>query len=137
MKANLLCPAALVALSAVLCPDPSSVRAQPPAEPKSFIPQLMKEALVPGLSLALVNEGSFRQFSFGVKNAATGEPVTDSTVFEAASLSKPVFAYAVLKLADSGQVELDAPLVRYLPGDYVENDPRVRRITARMVLSHT
>src|SRR5437773_731069 len=67
------------------------------------IPPLMKEADVPGLSLALVRDGELVwQHSFGVKNSKTKEPVTDGTLFEAASLSKPVFAYAVLKLVDSG-----------------------------------
>jgi len=102
------------------------------------IPQLMKEADVPGLSMALIREAKvFWQHGFGVKNAETKEPVNESTVFEAASLSKPVFAYAVLKMVESGKLDLDTPLTRYLPGAYVEMDERLNRITARRVLSHT
>src|SRR5688572_6389255 len=57
------------------------------------IPRLMKEADVPGLSIALVRDGELAwHHGFGVMNSQTKEPVTDSTVFEAASLSKPVFA---------------------------------------------
>jgi CubicO group peptidase (beta-lactamase class C family) len=102
------------------------------------LPQLMKEANVPGLSLALLRDGELVwQRGFGVKNAQTGEPVTGNTVFEAASLSKPVFAYAVLKLVDSGKFDLDKPLTQYLPGQYdVGDDPRLNQITARHVLSH-
>jgi CubicO group peptidase (beta-lactamase class C family) len=101
------------------------------------IPQLMKEGDVPGLSILLIRDGKvFWQHAFGVTNAETKAPVTDNTVFEAASLSKPVFAYAVLKLADSGKLNLDTPLVKYMPGAYVENDERLNQITARMVLSH-
>jgi CubicO group peptidase (beta-lactamase class C family) len=75
---------------------------------------------------------------FGVLNAETKTPVTDSTVFEAASLSKPVFAYAVLKLVDAGKVDLDKPLNQYLPGNYdVGDDPRLNQISTRRVLSHT
>jgi len=44
---------------------------------------------------------------FGLANAETKAPVTDDSVFEAASLSKPVFAYAVLSLVDAGQIDLD------------------------------
>lgn len=102
------------------------------------IPQLMKDADVPGLSILLIRDGKvFWQRPFGVTNAETKQPVTESTVFEAASLSKPVFAYGVLKLADSGKLDLDTPLVKYMPGAYVENDERLNQLTARRVLSHT
>ena len=102
------------------------------------IPQLMKDGDVPGLSVLVIREGRvFWQRAFGVANADTKQPVTDSTVFEAASLSKPVFAYAVLKLVDSGKLDLDTPLVKYLPGSYdVEGDERLNHITARHVLTH-
>ena len=100
---------------------------------------LMKEGEVPGLSMALVRNGEVVWHrGFGVKNKKTEELVTDNTVFEAASLSKPVFAYAVLKLVESGKFDLDKPLSSYLPGNYdVGPDPRLGQITARRVLSHT
>lgn len=105
---------------------------------KKDIPQLMREGEVPGLSIVLIyNSKIYWHQSFGVKNADTKEPVSDSTVFEAASLSKPVFAYAVMKLVDSGKLELDKPLATYFPGPYVQNDDRGNLITARMVLDHT
>jgi CubicO group peptidase (beta-lactamase class C family) len=106
---------------------------------EQLIPQLMKEGDVPGLSIALVRGGDLAWFrGFGVMNAKTSEPVTDETVFEAASLSKPVFAYAVLKLVDAGKFDLDKPLKSYLPGNYdVGEDPRLEQITTRRVLSHT
>src|SRR5215470_7124922 len=103
------------------------------------IPLLMKEGDVPGLAIALVRNGELVwQRGFGVKSVKSNEPINDSTVFEAASLSKPVFAYAVLKLVDAGKFELDKPLNQYLPGNYdVGDDPRLGQITARRVLSHT
>ncbi len=79
---------------------------------------------------------SFTTGPSALRDAGTGVPVDDDTIFEAASLSKPVFAYAVLKLVDAGRLDLDAPLQKSLPGDYVE-DPRLRSITARRALSHT
>jgi len=91
------------------------------------------------MSIALVRDGEVAWLhAFGVKNSDTKEAVTDDTIFEAASLSKPVFAYAVLKLVDEGKFDLDKPLISYLPGDYdVGPDPRLAQITARRVLSHT
>ncbi len=72
------------------------------------------------------------------------------SIFQAASLSKPVFAYVVMKLVDEGKLELDAPLTQYLAQGYrhqhdplkkqpydLVTDPRLQMITARMVLNHT
>src|SRR5262245_3143017 len=114
-------------------------QAQIIARLEKIIPLLMKEGTVPGLSIALVRNGELVWHrGFGVKSVRTNELVNDDTVFEAASLSKPVFAYAVLKLVDAGKFDLDKPLNQYLPGDYdVGDDLRLGRITARRVLSHT
>ena len=103
------------------------------------IPRLMADGDIPGLSIALVRKGEVVwSRGFGVKNIETKEAVDDNTVFEAASLTKPVFAYAILKLVDSGKIDLDTPLTKYLPGTYdVGDDPRLNQITARRVLSHT
>lgn len=104
---------------------------------ESSILRLMREGDVPGLSIVLISNGRISWHrGFGVKNADTKAPISDNTVFEAASLSKPVFAYAVLKLVDSGKLELDKPLIDYLPEPYLA-DERVRLITARMALDHT
>src|SRR5262249_29626119 len=79
---------------------------------------------------------SVRCSSRGVRRMMTGAPVTDRTIFEAASLSKPVFAYAVLQLMNAGAVSLDEPLSRFLPG-HMAADDRASLITGRHVLSHT
>jgi CubicO group peptidase (beta-lactamase class C family) len=114
-------------------------QAQVVAQLEKHLPQLMKDGEVPGLAIALVRDGDVVWHrGFGVKNSKTKAPVDDATVFEAASLSKPVCAYAVLKLADSGKFDLDKPLNQYLPGNHdVGDDPRLSQITARHVLSHT
>jgi CubicO group peptidase (beta-lactamase class C family) len=97
----------------------------------------MKKDGVPGLSIALIRGGKTTWVhGFGIKEARTGQPVTDETVFEAASLSKPVFTYGVLKLVDQGKLGLDVPLTTYLPKPFVAGDERLARITARIVLSH-
>ena len=111
--------------------DPSVVKLE------ADIPALMKEADIPGMSIAIIRNGKVAWHSnFGLKNTKTAQPVDDDTVFEAASLSKPVFAYAVLKLVEQGKIDLDVPLTAYLAKPYIENDPRLEKITARLVLSH-
>jgi CubicO group peptidase (beta-lactamase class C family) len=67
-----------------------------------------------------------------------GEAVTDSTIFEAASLTKIVTAYAALQLVDQGKLNLDTPLNKYLGNNYdCGNDQRINLITARHVLTHS
>jgi CubicO group peptidase (beta-lactamase class C family) len=107
------------------------------AQLETLIPQLMSEGEVPGLSIALIGDGKiYWARGFGFKQIDTKAPVDERTMFEAASLSKPVFAYAVLKMAERGELDLDTPLSKYLPA-YIENDERLALITARRVLSHT
>lgn len=102
-----------------------------------LIPRLMEEHGVPGLSIALVQGGRVLwSHGFGGKNSASKEPVDDGTVFEAASVSKTIFAYAVMKLAEQGVIDLDAPLTKYTPHRFLEGDPRLELITARHVLCH-
>ncbi len=104
------------------------------------IPRLMTAGDIPGLSIALIGDSKvIWSRGFGVANSEkTKSPVDQTTVFEAASLTKPVFAYAILKLVDSGKLDLDTPLTKYLPGRYdVGDDPRLDQITTRRVLSHT
>jgi CubicO group peptidase (beta-lactamase class C family) len=101
------------------------------------VPELMKAADVPGLALALIRDAkSYWVHGFGVRDAKTAQPVTEETIFEAASLSKPAFAYGVLKLVDQGKLDLDKPLSTYFPKPYIEGDPRLDKITARVVMSH-
>jgi CubicO group peptidase (beta-lactamase class C family) len=101
------------------------------------IARLMAEMAVPGLALAVIRDGHVVQTAaHGTRNAKRWEPVGESTIFEAASLSKPVFAYAALQLVEAGRLSLDEPLSARLP-DHIRGDPRADAITARHVLAHT
>lgn len=113
---------------------PSAARTQ---QLEKDIPAVMKKVGVPGMSIAVIRDGkTIWVHGFGVKETATAQPVSVDTVFEAASLSKPVFAYGVLKLVEQGKLGLDVPLTTYLPKPYISGDDRLAKITARIVLSH-
>lgn len=102
-----------------------------------------------GVAIAVIKN---RKLDF-IDSASGCQPalaLKSDSVFQAASLSKPVFAYAVLKLVAQGKLELDAPVVKYLPQGYrhqfnplkvnpsnLVTDPRIRAITVRMALNHT
>lgn len=102
------------------------------------LPALMELAALPGLALAVVEKGAVVfTHATGIASTAIGTPVTDASSFEAASLSKPVFAYVVMRLADEKLIDLDVPLVRYFRPDYLAGHPDIELITARDVLRHS
>ncbi len=105
---------------------------------KRELPGLLEGAAVPGLVAAVVRDGGIDWLrGFGTTAVGSEQKVDQETVFAAASLTKPVFAYAVMKLADAGRIELDRPLAEYLAYQDIADDERARKITARMVLSHS
>jgi CubicO group peptidase (beta-lactamase class C family) len=122
---------------------PAKLKDGPPwnaliADLEKQIPQLMEAAVVPGLSIAIIKDAQLLwRRGFGVTNSASKEPVDNDTVFEAASTSKPVFAYVVMKLCEKGVMDLDTPLTHYTSERFLKSDPRLDLITARHVLSHT
>lgn len=92
---------------------------------------------IPGVSLAVIKDGKlFYHKTYGVSNTMTGEKVNDNTLFEAASITKPVFAFAIERLAERGVINLDKPLYEYLPYKDIEYDERYKLMTARHVLTH-
>lgn len=108
------------------------------ADLESLIPEKMEEVKVPGLSIALIRDAKVLwSEGFGVTSVTSGDPVTNDTVFSAQSLSKPVFAYATLKMCEKDTMDLETPLTEYLPEPYITDDPHLGLITARHVLSHT
>lgn len=94
---------------------------------------------IPGVAIGIINDAELVYHrTFGVANTETQAPVTHETLFEGASLSKPLFAYFVMKMVEKGVIELDKPLFHYLPHPSIkDNDERYKLITARMVLGHT
>jgi CubicO group peptidase (beta-lactamase class C family) len=104
---------------------------------QAYLQEVSAAGTIPGLSLATLRAGRpDREESYGVRGAHDGSPVDTRTVFEAASLTKPVVALLALQLAEEGRLDLMAPLVE-ICGDYVPNDFRSRKITSLHVLTHT
>ena len=98
----------------------------------------MEVAGIPGIALCIIEGNSLAETQvFGVKDSETREPVSADTVFQAASLSKPVFTYGVLSLVQEGKFDLDRPLHDYLPLPESEEIPQLKQITARQALTHT
>ncbi len=108
------------------------------AQLEKLVPVWMLQHNTPGVSIALIRDRRIdwtRQF--GVKKVGEPNRVDEDSVFEACSMSKPLFAYAVMKLIEEKKLHLDRTLDSYLPEPYLPNEPEAGKITVRMVLSHT
>ncbi|RZL36603.1 MAG: class A beta-lactamase-related serine hydrolase [Rubrivivax sp.] len=131
---------------------PSLAGAAPPAAAiDAEAARLMAATQARGLAVAVVEGGQVVHVAaYGSRNAA-GEPLQTDTVMYGASLTKAVFGYFVMQLVDEGKLDLDRPLATYLDRplpDYpnlltsyswrhLAGDDRWRRLTARMLLTHS
>jgi len=106
----------------------------------STVQELMQRFRVPGLSIAVIKDYKIHWAkAYGVADVETGKLVDTGTVFQAASISKPVFAMAVVKLAQDGKLSLDADVNSYLKSWRVPATELTRDqpVTLRSLLSHT
>lgn len=115
------------------------------------IERLMARANVTGLCIAVFDKNvPVHEKAFGYANAQDKKPLTTSDVMYSASFSKTIFTYLAMKYVESGDIDLDTPLVSYLDTSLVDyrldpgkgyqdlkNDLRYKKITARMCLDHT
>jgi len=104
-----------------------------------LIPQLMERYRVPGTAVSLVRNGEVVwSEGYGLADRDRGVPVTADTVFQVASISKAVTSWGVMRLVESGQLELDTPVEQYLtrwhlpPSNY-----NASGVTIRRLLSHS
>jgi D-alanyl-D-alanine carboxypeptidase len=88
---------------------------------------------IPGASVAILwDDGRTWTGASGVRNVATGDPMTPGTAFALASISKTFTAAVVMELVEAGKLTLDQPVAPLLPAYRLD-----RRITVRMLLDHT
>lgn len=108
--------------------------------------RLMQAARIPGLCVTIFNRGQNVYLrGFGMRNVEARLPMTEDTVMYGASFTKAVFAYMVMQLVDERSLDLDKPVYLYLDKPLPEyekysdlaSDERYKKITARMILSHT
>ena len=116
------------------------------AEIDSTVERLMKAAEVPGVGIAILNDGQIVYLkAYGVRDRENRLPLRADSIMSAASFIKVAFAYLAMQLVQQGVLDLDKPVYRYLPKPLPEyakykdlgGDSRYRQITARMLLSHT
>lgn len=98
-------------------------------------PMLLARYDVPSVGVAYIENGEIafvRHYGF----QTWGYPANEETLYNVASLTKPVTAEVILRLADAGMFSLDAPLTLHHVDDDMESDPRAQLLTAKLVMRH-
>ncbi|MFP3595872.1 serine hydrolase domain-containing protein [Chryseobacterium sp. SIMBA_029] len=95
----------------------------------------LKELNVPALGLGIIEDGKLKQIRvFGKMKDDISAPY--NTIFNVASLTKPVTTMVVLQLISQGKWDLDEPVYKYWTDPDIANDPRNKKLTTRIILSH-
>lgn len=118
--------------------EPVAVRGAPARTMK--LADRMRELHVPGVSIAFINGGAIEWArAYGVADAESGRPVATNTLFQVGSVSKPVAAVTVMRLAAQRKLDLDENVNQRLAEWRVPESPFTaqRPVTARALLSHT
>ena len=110
------------------------------------VTHLIEAAHVTGVGIAIFHHGQISYLhAYGLRDTEKGLPLTPDSVMTSASLSKAAFATVVMKLVQQGKLDLDKPVEQYLSAplsDYrrytdLKGDDRTKKITLRILLSHT
>lgn len=126
-----------IAAPAIASPDYRQLDAE--------IERLRLAGKIPGVAVAVVENGQLVHVVTKGARDAKGDPLTPHTIMYAASITKATFAYYLMMLVDDGKLSLDTPIADYLPKplpDYpryadLAGDPRWRKITPRMLMTHS
>ena len=103
------------------------------------LPDWMKESNVPAAGIGIIEDGKIKYTKvFGeLRKGVPGKQLSpENTIFQIASLTKPVVEILTLMLVTKGEWKLDEPLANYWIDPDVQNDPRHKKLTTRHVLTH-
>lgn len=107
------------------------------AKLEPFVLDLMHQWSVPGVTIGLYDGDDVEFAGFGITNIETGQPVVPETLFQVGSISKIFTATLAMTLVDDGLLDLDAPIVTYVPELTLADSDAREQITARHLLTHT
>jgi CubicO group peptidase (beta-lactamase class C family) len=104
---------------------------------ESTVTEAMARWSVPGIAIGLLHQGQVEMSGYGIASVETVQPVVPETLFQIGSISKVFTTALVMTLVDEGRLELDEPVITYLP-DLTLADPAAREgVTLRHLLTHT
>nr|WP_239533995.1 serine hydrolase domain-containing protein [Thalassobacillus pellis] len=117
---------------------PFSVQAAHPfttEDVDKFVTNYLERNGLPGAAIVIVKDGKL-VYENGYGHDSKGEPLTEKSSMRIASVSKSFTAFAVLQLVDEGKIQLDYPVVEYIPEVNLD-DARWKEVTVRQLLNHT
>jgi CubicO group peptidase (beta-lactamase class C family) len=95
----------------------------------------LKQKHIPALGIGFIKEGKIEQISvFGTLEKNKSAPI--NSIWNVASMTKPITALVALKLINAGKWDLDEPIYKYYIDPDIAKDPRVKLLTTRIILSH-
>lgn len=95
----------------------------------------LKQKHIPALGIGYIKDGEIEQISvFGELHSNKSAPI--NTIWNVASMTKPITAIVALKLINAGKWNLDEPIYKYYTDPDIANDPRSKLLTIRIILSH-
>ena len=103
----------------------------------AIVAEQMARWTVPGVTVGILRDGKRSLHAWGVTSLETGQPARPDTLFQIGSISKVFCATLVMLLVDEGKVDLDAPIVTYLPDLRLADETAQAGVTLRHTLTHT
>lgn len=107
------------------------------SELQAVLTAAIQKHSVPGASAAIFRDGQLTAAAAGLANTVTGVQLTPETVMHIGSITKIINTTLMMQLVDDGLVELDAPVIKYLPEFRVADPEATRQITVKMLVNHT
>ena len=99
--------------------------------------ELLERSGVPGASIGVEHDGAEDAAGFGATSIEHPLEVDAETLFQIGSITKTVTGTLALQLVEKGELDLDAPIRRYLPALRLADDDVAERVTMRHLLTHT
>lgn len=115
--------------------DVASETVQLDAAMERWMPGIVRDERIGGVGIVVIREGHI-VWSGHYGEQSPGVPVTENTAFNTASIAKTVTAETLLALAAQRRIDLDEPIMAYVKSPDIDQDPRYRLLTTRILLSH-
>jgi CubicO group peptidase (beta-lactamase class C family) len=125
----------LTAVALLAFPGVASLAQPRPADLAETVMPLLRRENVPSVSFATIADGK-TALAEAYGEAAPGIAASNSTLYNIASMAKPISAEVILRLASAGKLSLDEPMWPYWLDPDLAGDPRARQLTPRMALDH-